>query len=196
MYRTCSDLLAVTTPVSGSCWLCCAWAARNMFYFLIILFLLQFSSVTQSCPTLCDPMNCLQHARLPCPSPTPRVHSNLHPSSRWCHPASHPLSPFPPAPNPSQYQSLFQWVSSSQEVAKVTGVSALASFLPKNTQGWSLGWPGWISLQSKGLSRVFSNTTVQKHQFFDSQLSSQSNSALNVYYYSRKAEKYWANGPT
>ena len=137
-----------------------------------------------------------QHARPRCRSPTPIVHSNLHPSSRWCHPASHPLSPFPPAPNPSQYQSLFQWVSSSQEVAKVTGVSALASFLPKNTQGWSLGWPGWISLQSKGLSRVFSNTTVQKHQFFDSQLSSQSNSALNVYYYSRKAEKYWANGPT
>ena len=85
---------------------------------------------------------------------------------------SHPLSsPFPPAPNPSQHQSfpmsqLFTWGGQSTEV------SALASFLPKNTQGWSPSeWTGWISLQSKGFSRVFSNTTVQKHQFFGAQLS-------------------------
>ena len=85
---------------------------------------------------------------------------------------SHPLSsPFPPAPNPSQHQSLFQWVNSSHEVGQSTGVSALASFLPKKSQGWSpLEWTGWI-LQSKGLSGVFSNTTVQKHQFFSAQLS-------------------------
>ena len=78
---------------------------------------------------------------------------------------SHPLSsPSPPAPNPSQHQGLFQWVGSSNQVAKV---SASASVLPKNTQDWSpLEWTGWISLQSKGLSRVFSNTTVQKHPFF------------------------------
>ena len=108
-----------------------------------------------------------QHARPPCPSPTPGVHSNSCPSSRWCHPAiSSSVIPSPPALNPSQHQSfpvsqLFTWGGQS------TGVSALASFLPKNTQDWSpLECAGWISLQSKGLSRVFSNTTVQKHQFF------------------------------
>ena len=80
---------------------------------------------------------------------------------------SHPLSsPSPPAPNPSEHQGLFQWVNFLHEVAKVL-VSASTSVLPMNTQDWSpLGWMGWISLQSKGLSRVFSNTTVQKHQFF------------------------------
>ena len=85
---------------------------------------------------------------------------------------SHPLSSSsPPAPNPSQHQGLFQWVSSSHEVAKELGVSASASVLPMNTQDWPpLGWTGWISLQSQGLSRVFSNTTVQKHQFFCAQL--------------------------
>ena len=94
----------------------------------------------------------------------------------------HPLSsPSPPAPNPSQHQSLFQWVNTSQEVAKVL-VSALASFLPKKSQGWSPSeWTGWISLQSKGLSKVFSNTTVQKHQFFSAQLSSQSNSHIHTW---------------
>ena len=94
---------------------------------------------------------------------------------------SHPLSyPLPPAPNPSQHQSLFQCVNSSQ-LPQSTGVSALASFLPKKSQGWSpLWWTGWISLQSKGLSRVFSNTTVQKHQFFSAQLSSQSNSHIHT----------------
>ena len=93
---------------------------------------------------------------------------------------SHTLSsPSPPAPSPSQHQGLFQWVNSSHEVAKVLEFSALASFLPKKSQGWSPSeWTGWISLQSKGLSRVFSNTTVQKHQFFGSQLSSQSNSHI------------------
>ena len=84
---------------------------------------------------------------------------------------SHPLSSPSPAPNPSQHQSLFQWVNFSHEVAKVLGVSASASVLPMNTQDWSpLGWTSWISLQSKGHSRVFSNTTVQKHLFFSTQL--------------------------
>ena len=96
---------------------------------------------------------------------------------------SHPLpSPSPPAPNPSQNQGLFQWVNSLHEVAKVLGVSASASVLPMNTQDWSpLGWIGWISLQSKGLSRVFSNTTIQKNQFFSTQLSSQSNSHIHTW---------------
>ena len=94
---------------------------------------------------------------------------------------SHPLSsPSPPAPNPSQHQGLFQWVNSSHLI--FIGVSALASVLPMNTQEWSpLGWTGWISFQSKGLSRVFSNTTVQKHQFFGTQLSSQSNSHTHTW---------------
>ena len=123
----------------------------------------------------------LHYTRLPCPSPTPGVHSD----SRWVGDAiqpSHPLSsPSPPAPNPSQHQSfpmsqLFTWGGQS------TGVSASASFLPKNIQGWSPSeWTGWISLHSKGLSRIFSNTTVQKHQFFSAQLSSQSNSHIHTW---------------
>ena len=119
-----------------------------------------------------------QHARPPCPSPSPGVHSDSHPSSRWCHPAISsfviPFSSCPqslPASGSFPVSQLFAWGGQS------TGVSALASFLPKKTQGWSpLEWTGCISLQSKGLSRVFSSTTVQKHQFFGAQLSSQSNS--------------------
>ena len=119
----------------------------------------------------------LQQARPPCPSPTTRVHSDSHPSSQWCHPAiSSSVVPFSscpqslPASQSFPMSQLFTWGGQS------TGVSALASVLPKNTQDWSpLGWTGWISLRSKGLSRVFSNTAVQKHQFFSAQLSSQSN---------------------
>ena len=123
-----------------------------------------------------------QHARPPCPSPPPGVHSDSRPSSSDAIQPSHPRSsPSPPAPNPSQHQSLFQWVNSSHEVAKVLEFQK-ASFLPKKSQGWSpLGWTGWISLQSKGLSRVFSNTPVQKHQFFGAQPSSQSNSHIHTW---------------
>ena len=110
-----------------------------------------------------------QHARPPCPSPTPRVHSDSRPSRRWCHPAiSSSVVPFSscpqslPASESFPMSQLFAWGGQSD------GVSALASVLPKKSQGWSLEWTGWISLQSKGLSRVFSNTTVQKHQFFSS----------------------------
>ena len=119
----------------------------------------------------------LQHARPPCSSPTPGVHSNSRPSSRWCHPAiSSSVIPFSscpqslPASESFPMSQLFAWGGQS------TGVSALASVLPKNNQDWSsLEWTGWISLQSKGLSRVSSNTMVQKPQFFSAQLSSQSN---------------------
>ena len=122
-----------------------------------------------------------QHARPPCPSPTPGVHSDSYPSSRWCYPAISPsIVPFSscpqslPASESFPMSQLFPWGGQS------TGVSALTSFLPKKSQDWSpLGWTGWISLQSKGLSRVFSNTTVQKHQFFGTQLSSQSNSHIH-----------------
>ena len=133
----------------------------------------QFSSVAQLCLTLWDPMNCS--------TPGLPVHHQLPESTQthvhWVSDAiqpSHPLSsPFPPAPNPSQHQGLFKWVSSSHQVAKVLKFQLQsASVLPMNTQDWSpLGWTGWISLQSKGLSRVFYNTTVQKHQFFCAQLS-------------------------
>ena len=109
-----------------------------------------------------------QHARPPCPSPTPRVHSNSCPSSQGCHPAiSSSVIPFSSCPQSLpesgsiSLRQLFAWGGQS------IGVSALASFLAKNTQDWSpLGWTGWISLYSKGLSRVFSNTKGQNHQFF------------------------------
>ena len=113
------------------------------------------------------------HTRPPCPSPTPGVHLDSCASSQWCHPAiSSSVVPFSycpqslPASGSFPMSQLFAW--GGQNI----GVSASASFLPKNTQGWSpLGWTNWISLQSKGLARVFSNTTVQKHQFFSAQLS-------------------------
>ena len=143
----------------------------------------QFSSVTQSCPTVCNPMN-RSTPGLPVHHQLPEfTQTHVHRVSDAIQP-SHPLSfPSPPAPNPSQHESflmsqLFAWGGQS------AGVSALASFLAKNTQGWSpLGWTGWISLQSKGLSRVFSNTTLQKHQFFGTQLSSQSNSHIHTFFY-------------
>ena len=133
-------------------------------------------SIQFSCSVMFDSLRTheLQHTRPPCPSPTPGVHSNSCPSSLWCHPAIPssviPFSSCPqslPASESFPMSQLFTWGSQS------TGVSALASFLLKNTQDWSLlEWTGWISLQSKGLSRVFSNSTVQKHQFFGTQLSS------------------------
>ena len=123
-----------------------------------------------------------QHTRPPCPSPTPGVHSNSCPLSWWCHSAissSVVLFSCPqslPASESFPISQLFAWGGPS------IGVSALASVLPKNTQDWSaFEWIGWISLQSKGLSRVFSNTTVQKHQFFDAQPSSQSNSHIHTW---------------
>ena len=129
-----------------------------------------FSSVQFSCSVVSDSLRPheLQHTRPSCPSPTPRVHSNSHPSSPWCHPTiSSSIVPFSscpqslPASKSSPVSQLFAWGGQG------TGVSALASFLPKKSQGWSpLEWTGWISLQSKGLSRVFSNTAVQKHQLF------------------------------
>ena len=121
-----------------------------------------------------------QHARPPCPLPTPRVYSNSCPSSWWWHPVitscivgfSCPQSL--PASGSFPMNQLFTGGGQS------TGVSASASVFPMNTQHWSpLGWTAWISLQSKGLSRVFSSTTVQKHHFFDTQLSSQPNTHIH-----------------
>ena len=146
--------------------------------------MLSITNLQCSCSVVsdsCDPMN---HS-----TPGLSVHHHLLEFTQthihWVGDAiqpSHPLlSPLPPTPNPSQHQSLFQWVNSAWS-GQSTGVSALASVLPKNTQGWSpLEWTDWISLQSKGLSRVFSNTTVQKHQFFSAQPSSQSNSHIHTW---------------
>ena len=139
------------------------------------------SSVAQSCPTLCDPMNCSTPG-LPVYNQLPDfTQTHVHQVSDAIQP-SHPLlTPSPPAPNPSRHQGLFQWVSSSHQVTKVLEFQLQQSVLPVNTQDWSpLGWTGWISLQSKGLSRVFSNTTVQKHLFFGAQLSSRSNSHIHT----------------
>ena len=137
----------------------------------------------------------LQHTRPPCPSPTPGVHPDSRPSSQWCHPAiSSSVVPFSscplslPASGSFPMSQLFTWGG------QTIGVSASASVLPMDTQDWSpLGWTGWISLQSKGLSRVFSNTTVQKHQFFGTQLSSQSNSHIHTW--PLEKPQPWPDGP-
>ena len=121
----------------------------------------EFSSVAQSCPTLCDPMS-LQYVKPLCPTPTPRAYPNSCPLSWWCHPTiSSSLVPFSSCPQSLPASGSFQMNQLFASGGQSTGVSALASFLPKNTQDWSpLEWTGWISLQSKGLSKVFSNTTV------------------------------------
>ena len=144
-----------------------------------------FSSVQFSCTVVSDSLQPheSQHIRPPCLSPTPEVYSNSCPSTWWCHPAiassvvsfsSCPQSL--PASGSLPMSQLFAWGGQS------IGVSASASVFSINTQDWSLlGWTGWISLQSQGLSRVFSNTTVQKHQFFGTQLSPQSNSHIHIW---------------
>ena len=121
-----------------------------------------------------------QQARPPCPSPTPEVDSNPCPLSWWYHPTiSSYVIPFSSCPQSLPASGSFQMSQLFASGGQSIGISASTSVLPTNTQDWSpLGWTGWISLQSKGLSRVFSNTTVQKHQFFDAQLSSQSNSHI------------------
>ena len=137
----------------------------------------------------------LQHARPPCPSPTPRVHSNPCPSSQWCHPTiSSFVIPFSSCPQSFPASGSFPmsqlFASGGQSIA----VSASTSVFPMNTQDWSpLGWTGWICLQTKGLSRVFSNTTVQKHQFFGAQVSSRSNSHIHAWLLEKP--KLWLDGP-
>ena len=115
----------------------------------------------------------LQHTRLPCLSSTPGVDPNPCPLSQLCHPAISPsIIPFSSCPQSLQESGSFPKSQLFTSGGQIIGGSASASVLPKNTQELSpLGWTGWISLQSKGLSRVFSNTTVQKHQFFSTQLS-------------------------
>ena len=157
-----------------------SWKSKPIMYFILSECVTGVHSVQCSRSVVSDSLQPqgLQHTRLPCPSPTPSVYSNSCPLSQWCHPIiSSSVVPFSfhlqsfPAAGSFQMSQLFE--SGGQSI----GVSASTSVLPRNTQHlFPLGWTGWISLQSKGLSRVFSNTTVQKHQFFRAQLSLQSNS--------------------
>ena len=143
------------------------------------------SSVQFSCSVVYDSLwpHGLKHARLPCPSPTPGAYSNSCPLTWGCHPTiSSSVVPFSSRlqsfPASGSFQMSWFFASGGQSI----GVSASASVLPMNTQDWfPLGWTGWISLQSKGLSRVFSNTTVQKHQFFSTQTFLGSNSHIHTW---------------
>ena len=127
------------------------------------------SSIQFSCSVVSDSLrpHGLQHNRLPCPSPTPGVYSNAHPSSRECYPTIlSSVIPFSSCLQSFPVSGSFPMSQFFTSGGQSTGVSASASILPMNIQDWSpLGWTGWISLLSKGFSRVFSNTTVQKHQF-------------------------------
>ena len=144
-----------------------------------------FSSVQFSHSIVSDSLwpHELQHARPPCPSPTPGVHSDSPPSSQWCHPAiSSSVVSFSSCPQSLPASESFPKSQLPSWGVQSTGVSVIASFLSKKSQGWSSSeWTGWISLLSKRLSRVFSNTTVQKHQFFCAQPSSQSNSHIHTW---------------
>ena len=146
---------------------------------------IQFSSLQFNHSVVSDSLrpHGLQHARLPCLSPTPRVCSNSRPLSRWCHPIAHLILCHPflllPTIFPNITVLMNQLFSSG---GQRIGGSASASVLPMNVQDWfPLGWTGWISLQSKGLSRVFSNTTVRKHRSSDAQLSLWSNSHIHTW---------------
>ena len=163
---------------------------RNHLYCMSILYDLRkiteiFVSVQFSRSVMSDSLwpHELQHARPPCPSPTPGVQPNPCPLSRWCHPTvSSSVVPFFSCPQFFPASGSFPMSQLFASGGQSIGASASASVLPMHTQDWSpLGWTGWISLQSKGLSRVFSNTTVQKHQFLGAQLSSQSNSHIHTW---------------
>ena len=150
-------------------------------------------SVTMSCPTL--RAHALQHTRLPWPSASPRVYSNSCPLSQWCHPTiSSSVVPYSSCPLSFSASGSFpmSWLFASG--GQSIGASTPASVLPMNTQGWfPLGWTGLISLLSKGLSRVFSNTIVQKHQFFSAQPSFWSNSHIHTWLLEKP--QLWLYGP-
>ena len=135
----------------------------------------KFSSVQFNCSVVYDSLrpHGLQHTTPPCPSPIPRVYSNSSPLNWWCHPTiSSSVVPFSSCPQFFPASGSFQMSQLFASGGQSIKVSASTSVLPMNIQDWSpLGWTGWISLQSKGLSKVFSNTTSQKHQFFGTQLS-------------------------
>ena len=169
--------------------------SSKFFSNLIFFFQHQFSSV-QSLSHLrlfATPWTAARQASRP--SPTPGVHTNPCPLSLWCHPTiSSSVVPFSFCPQSFQASGSFQMSQLFTSGSQSIGVSASTSVLPMNTQDWSpLGWTGWIFLQSRGLSRVFSNTTVQKHQFFSSWLSSQSNSPNHTW--PLEKPQPWLEGP-
>ena len=148
--------------------------AMGIPHWRLFLFCSGSESVQFSCSVLSDSLwpHEPQHTRPPCPSPTPGVYSNSRPLSQWRHPAILSVVPFSSCPQSFPASGSFQMSQFFTSGGQSIGVSASASVLPMNTQDWSpLGRTGWISLQSKRLSRAFSNTTVQKHQFFGAQLS-------------------------
>ena len=149
------------------------------------IIVIQFSSVQFSCSVVSDSLQPHepQHARPSCPSPTPGFYPDSCPLSWWCHPTiSSSFIPFSFCPQPFPASGSFPMSQLFTSGGQCTGVSASTSVLPMNNQDWSpLGWTSWTSLQPKGLSRVFSNTTVQKQQFFGVQLSSQSNSHIHTW---------------
>ena len=153
------------------------WKLMNIFYYC--------GSVQFSRSVVSDSLwpHESQHARPPCPSPTPGVRPNSCASSWWCYPAiSSSVIPFSSCPQSLPASGSFPISQLSAWGGQNIGVSASALVLPKNTQDWSpLEWTGWISLQFNGLLRVFSSTTVQKHQLFGTQLSSQSNSHIHTW---------------
>ena len=157
----------------------------NQHFHILLIVCFTSSSVQFSRSVVSDSLRPHEswHTRPPCPSPTPGVHPNPCPSSPWWHPTiSSSAVPFFSCPQSFSASGSF-WISQFfPSGGQSIGVSASTLVLPMNTQDWSpLGWTGWISLQSKGLSRVFSNTTVQKHQFFGAQLSSQSNPHIHTW---------------
>ena len=153
----------------------CNLKYSSSYIFLEVFWVISFFSVQFSQSVMSNSLRPHepQHARPPCPSPTPRVHPNSCPLSQWCHlTISSSVGPFSSHLQSFQASGSFQMSQIFASGGQSIGVSASTSVLPMNTQDWSpLGWTGWISLQSKGLSRVFSNTTVEKHQFFGAQLS-------------------------
>ena len=157
------------------------WVSIPLF-FKIGISSVQSSSVAQSCLTLCNPVN-RSTPGLPVHHQLREfIHTHVYQVGDAIQPCHSLSSPSPPAPNPSQHQGLFQWVNSSHQVAKVLEFQLQPISPPIEHPGLiSFRMTGWISLQSKGLSRVFSNTTVQKHQFFSAQLSSQSSSHIHTW---------------
>ena len=155
--------------MSNKSWLYCTVNDTNIDILLVI------SVSWLSCSVVSNSLrpHGLQHIRPPCPSSTPRVYSNSCPFSQWCHPIiSSSVVPLSSCPQSFPAAGSFQMSQLLASGGQIIEVSASTSVLPINTQDWSpVGWTGWISLQSKGLSRVFSNTTVQKHQFSGAQLS-------------------------
>ena len=167
-----------------------AISLRNLKHYSVQFSSVQFShSVVSNSLRPHEP----QHARPPCPSPTPRAYPNSCPSSRWWHPAiSFSVVPFSSCPESFSASGSFPMSQPFTSGGQSIGVSVLASVLPMNTQDWTLlVWSGWISLQSKGLSRVFSNTTVQKQQFFGTQLSSQPNSHIHTWPLEKPSNPLW-----